>query len=205
MAFSFDSRLALSAALLCAVAALVWRLAGGCGAAARLNLRFATILFAAVGVAGLVASFNPPFAEAAFAIALLVVGTAPVALALSLFAPRPAPPLPASAALVAGLAAGLVSALMDAPIFALAAQALSAAAMVLLGFARFEGTRLQAMEIIAGALALFFGGMALASGALAGALMLFAAGLLGLACASQARVQQQAGSGLRDVIGRTGL
>lgn len=202
MAFSLDSRLALSAALLCIVAALAWRLAGGRGASVRLNLRFAAVLFAALGVTGLAAACNPPLGEVLFAIALLVMALGGVALALSLFQPRPAPPLAASAALVAALAAGLIATLMDAPMFALAGLTLSAATMILLGLARWGRARLQAAEIIAGALALFFGAMALANDAPAGALILMAAGLLGLACASQPRVQQLATHGLLGSIGR---
>jgi hypothetical protein len=205
MAFFFDSPLALAALLLIAVAALAWRLAGRRVASVRLNLRFAAMLFVALGLAGLAAAFVPPLAEAAYAIALLTVSLCGIVLALCLFAPRPAPAFPASVALVAGFAAGLVSVLLDAPVFALASLALGAGAMVLIGLARFGEAKLAALEIIAGAAALFFGGMALGEGALVAALLLFAAGLLGVACASQARVEQQADAGIAGAIGRTGL
>jgi hypothetical protein len=193
MAFSFDSLLAISSLLLCAVAALAWRLAGQRGASVRLNLRFAAILFAALGVAGVAAALNAPLADTAFAIALLVMSLGGVALGLSLFQPRPAPPLPASMALVGSLACGLVATVMGLPLFAFGCLALAALAMLPLGLARWQQSKLAAMETVLGALALFLGMTALANNAMAACFMLFASGLLGLACASQARVEQQAG------------
>src|SRR5262245_40823104 len=97
---SLDWSLAFSSLLLCAVAALAWRLAGRRGASVRINLRFAAILFAALGVSGTAASLNEPLGEVAFAIALLVMSLGGTALALSLFQPHPAPPLLASTVLV---------------------------------------------------------------------------------------------------------
>ena len=58
------------------------------------------------------------------------------------------------------------------------------------------------MEIIAGALALVAAAMALLQGSLAGASILFAAGLLGVSCASQMRVEQQAGARFAQAVGR---
>ena len=202
MGFSFDSRLALSAALLCAVAALAWRLAGAKRAGVRLNLRFAAVLFAALGVEGLAASWTPSFVSVAFAVAMLVMALGSAALALSLFAPRPAPPFAATVALVTALVCGLASALTGAPGFALGAEVLAIVVMILLGLARFGEARLAAMEIMAGALALLAAAMALLQGSLAGASLLFAAGLLGVSCASQTRVEQQAGALFVQAIGR---
>lgn len=193
MASSFDSLLCISSLLLCAVAALAWRLAGRRGASVRINLRFAAILFAALGVTGVAASFNEPLGEIAFAIALLVMSLGSVALALSLFQPRPAPPLLASTALVASLACGLIATIMDAPVLAFGCLTLSALVMLPLGLARWSQSKLAAIETVLGAVALFLGIMALANDAMAACFMLFASGLLGLACASQTRVQQQAG------------
>ena len=193
MASSFDSLLALSSLLLCAVAALAWRLAARRVASIRLNLRFAAILFAALGIAGVAAAINEPLGEVAFAIALLVMSLGGVALALSLFQPRPAPPLLASLALVAALACGLIATVMDAPVFAFGCLSLSVLVMLPLGLARWRDAKLAAIETVLGALALFLGVMALAHDAMPACFMLFAAGLMGLACASQARIQQQAG------------
>ena len=205
MGFSFDSRLGFCAALLCATAALAWRLAASRRAGVRLNLRFAAILWAALGVEGLAAALTPSFLGVAFAIALMVPGLAGTALTLSLFAPRPAPALLASVALAAELAAGLASVLSGQDWFAVCAQALSVSVMILIGLARLSVSRIAAAEILAGAFALLGGGMALVEGALAGALSLFAAGLLGLACASQTRVEQQAGVAFGIAIGRPRL
>jgi hypothetical protein len=202
MGFSFDSHLAPSAALLCVVAALAWRLAGGKRAAVRLNLRFAAVLFAAFGVEGLAASWTPAFVAVAFAVAMLVMALGSVALTLSLFAPRPAPSFAASVALVAGLGCGLASVLTGAPGFALGVNVLAVGAMMLLGLARFGEARLAAMEIIAGALALLAAAMALLQGSLTGASILFAAGLLGISCASQTRVEYQADARFVQAIGR---
>jgi hypothetical protein len=124
-----------------------------------------------------------------------------VALALSLFQPRPAPPLLASLALVAALASGLIATVMDAPVFAFGCLTLSALVMLPLGLARWRETRLGAIETLLGALTLFLGVMALASDAMAGCFMLFASGLLGLACASQPRVEQQSGGQAPGAIG----
>jgi hypothetical protein len=192
MGFSFDSRLALSAILLCAVSALAWHLVRGRRPGVRLNLRFAAVLFAALGVEGLAASWAPSFVAVAFAVAMLVMALGGVALALSLFAPRPAPPFAASVALVAGLGCGLASVLTGAPGFALGAEVLAVGAMLLLGLTRFDEARLAAMEVIAGALALLAAAMALLQASLTGALILFAAALLGVSCASQTRVEQKA-------------
>ena len=152
---------------------------------------------------GAAASLNEPLGEIAFAIALLVMSLGSVALALSLFQPRPAPPLLASVALVAALACGLIATIMDAPVFAFGCLTVSALVMLPLGLARWPQSRLAAIETVLGALALFLGVMALASDAMAACFMLFASGLLGLACASQARVQQQAGWNAPDVIGHS--
>src|SRR5579862_9711024 len=146
MAFSFDSPLGLSSLLLCLVAALAWRLAGRRIASVRLNLRFAAILFAALGVAGVAAALNEPLGEVAFAIALLVMSLGGVALALSLFQPRPAPPLLASLALVAAFACGLIATIMDAPVFAFGCLCAATLAMLPLGLARWRETKLAAIE-----------------------------------------------------------
>jgi|SRR6185312_1379755 len=201
MAFSIDSPLGLCALLLCAVAALAWRFVAGARAQLRLNLRFAAVLFAALGVAGFAAALLPAFRGAGFAIALLVAALAAPALALSLIAR--APPLAASAGLTAGLAAGLASVLADAPLFALLALSVSVLAMMILAMAHQRG--FTAAKIFAGSVALFGGGMALLDGALAGALVLFAAGLLGLASASQAPVETRPALGPRHAISGPGL
>ena len=203
MAFSFDSALALSAALLCAIAVLVWRMAGGRIASARLNLRFGAMLLAALGVAGAASSWNAQWSDIAFAVGLLVIALAPVALALSLFQPRPAPAWGASLTLVAGFACGLAAALGDAPVLALTSLTLSSSAMILMALARWRETKRTSTKVIAGALALFLGGMALMDGAIGGALLLLAAGLLGVA--SEPRVQQQAGATAFAGIGRPRL
>ena len=196
-----DSPLAICALLLCAVAALAWRFAAGGKAQLRLNLRFAAVLFAALGVAGVAAALAPAFRGPAFAIAMLVVALAAPALALSLF--NRAPPLAASAGLTAGLAAGMASVLGDAPLFALLALTASVLAMMILASAYRGG--LKAAQIFAGSLGLFGGGMALLEGALTGALILFAAGLLGLASASQAGVQTRPARGLGPAVSGPGL
>ena len=201
MAFSFDSLLALGALLLIGVAAYAFKLAQTGKPQVRHNLRFAAVLLAAPGVAGLVAAVLPAFLGAAFAAALLVTPLAAAALALGCVGPRPAPAWIASLALSAGLAAGLYAALLGAVTPALTVLILASAVM---GFSAAPGeTRWRNAQTLAGALALLAGGLALSQGALSGAFLLFSAGLL--ARALQAPVEQRGVLLLTSAIGRARL
>lgn len=187
--------LAVSALLLIGVSAGSFKLAEGCKAQIRLNLRFAAVLLAAPAIAGLAASVMPGFLPAAFASSLLVLPLAAAALALSC-GPRAAPAWAASLTLSASLAAGLYAALLGGATPALMVLVLASASI---GFScpwRGPGHA----QTVAGALALLGGGLALSQGALAGAFALLAGGLL--ARALQTGVEQQGVLLLNSPIGR---
>ena len=206
MVVYFDSDLALCALLLGMAAALGWFLASGARAPVRVNLRFAAVLFAALAVSAFASALWPEYTDAALGVALLTASLGSAALGLGVFASlsRPPPPLLASLALAAGLALGLIACLSGENIFALAALIPSVAVMLALGFGSLGLSPRKAVLTLLGA-ALLCGGMALMENALAPLLLFFAAALMGLACASQKRVEQQSGAALLRAIGRPRL
>lgn len=207
MVVYFDSDLALCALLLSVAAALGWFLASGVRAPVRINLRFAAVLFAALAVSAFVAALRPEFTDAALGVAFLTASLGSAALGLAVFASlsRPPPPSLASLALAGGLALGLVACLSGQTIFALAVLIPSVAVMLALGFGSLALSPRKAVLTLLGAASLLAGGMALMENALAALLLFFAAALMGLACASQKRVEQQNGATLIRAIGRPRL
>jgi hypothetical protein len=207
MAFSFDSASLVQgfcALPLLGVAAFAWNAAPATRASVRLNLRFAAVLFAALGAAAFCVLLAPGLAGMDFAVACLVSALGGAALGLCVFAhlSRPPPPLAAGLALCAGLAAGLAASLTGQPVFALAAIIAASALMLALGFGCLSRTPRIAIQTILGAAALAGGGMALMQMAQGPSLLFFAAGLMGLACASRLRIEQQAGDRLIQSVSR---
>jgi hypothetical protein len=210
MAFSFDSApfvQSFCALPLLGAAAFAWNAAPPSRASVRLNLRFAAVLFAALGGAAFCVQLAPDFAGVDFAVACLVAALGSAALGLCVFGhlSRPPPAWAASLGLSAGLAAGLAASLTAEPAFALAAIIPSSALMLALGFGCLSRTPRIAMQTILGGAALAGGGMALMQTALGPSLLFFAAGLMGLACASQPRIEQQAGDGFVKTVSRSRL
>src|SRR5277367_1882260 len=104
MAFDFDS---LSALLLFLASVAAWWLSAASRASARIQIRFAAILFSALAVACVLGWFGlTALAPVAALIALSLGGTG---LALGLFAvlARPMPPMVAALGLMLALFAGL--------------------------------------------------------------------------------------------------
>jgi hypothetical protein len=165
-----DSLALLCAGLLFAASICAWFLSAPCRAAARLYLRFAAMLFAALavsaplGLSAEVALFLLPLAACALMIA-----------ALARFA-RPLPVLAASLVLIAGLFCGLAAMLRDDAMLALVPVICASLAII--------GTALHGMVIIAvlAGTALLASGLVLLEQGAASALLLFAAAaLVGLA------------------------
>lgn len=191
----------LAALLLGAAAIAVWFLAAGARPAARVHLRFASTLFAALAAAG---AFALPVANA---VALLVTAISLPVLAFAAFAgfEKPLAPMPATLLLglvclggLAGAATGIIS-------FALAPAALSVAAILLIGARQFDVVRLSSVQGMLSALALLASVSAFALEGTKDAYLLFsAAGLLGLTMALSRRsklvVEKQRGRDLRHVV-----
>lgn len=165
-----DSLLIASAIALFAACIAAWRMAGVLRAPARLPLRLATMLLAALATAG------PLGLGTATALLLLPLTGALLALAaLARFA-RPAHSAIASLALMAGLACGLAALLSDrwpVTLLPLAIAALCVASAALHGMAL--------VGVLAGP-ALLLAGLGLPQGGFgAGGLLLCAAAVIGLA------------------------
>lgn len=165
---AFDSFPLLASAALAAASLLAWWRSQPLKASARLYLRFAAVLLAALALA-----VPLKLAEVA---AIFVLPLAGVALALSAVArfARGLRSAGATLALVGALAAGLAGMLSGLWILALMPLALSALVIV--------AAALNAMALIAAlsGVALLAGGLATLQGAQAGALLFLAAGLIGL-------------------------
>ena len=165
-----DSLDLLAAGALFAASAGGWLMSAGLRAGARLYLRFAAVLLAALAVTVPVGT-----SDVAVLLLLPLVAMALMIAALARFA-RPLPALAASLALIAGLAAGLAAMLWGHTLLALAPM--MAASLVIIAAALNAGA---AMPVLAGAA---FAGAALivlAEGAGAGLFLLCAAALVGLA------------------------
>lgn len=165
----FDSLMLLAAGALFGAAVGAWRLSAALAVQARLYLRFAAVLLAALAAASLFALSD--------AAALLLLPLAAAALALSALArfARPLRHLGATLVLVAGLAAGLVAMLANLAILALMSVAVAGLVIV--------AAALHAMTPVAflSGLALFAASLVyLEQGARAGMLLFVAAALFGL-------------------------
>lgn len=165
-----------SAALLLAAALAVWFVAAGARAAARLQIRFAAILFAAAALA----AAGLPAAAATVTLLVLPIALAVLALAVAAGFARPLPAGPA--ALLLGLIslAGLAAALTGLAALALAPAAAAIAALALLFLRRFEAAPAASRQGLLAAFSFLAGASAFArDGAGAGFLLFAAAGLLG--------------------------
>jgi len=165
---AFDSLNLIAAAALFGASVGAWLLAAPLRSVARLYLRFAAMLLAALSVTCI--------AGLGDVAALFLLPLACVSLALSSLA-RFAPPLgnfATTLALVASLASGLAAMLSGIWILALLPVALAALVIV--------AASLNSMALVAAlsGVALFAAGLATLQGAQAGALLFLAAGVLGL-------------------------
>lgn len=186
MAFAFDS---LAVLLLFCTSIAAWWLSAASRAPARIPIRFAAILFAALAAARALGWFG--LYALAPVVALIAISLGGTALALGLFAAlaRPVPPMAAALGLMLALFAGLAAALAAIPAYALGAAMLAVSlpsAMSLSGF--FLAPR-RAVLILSAALSVIAGGFALMGGALGVSLLFFAAGLIAAGRASQPGVE----------------
>jgi hypothetical protein len=192
----------ISALILFAAAVGAWRIALGARAQARIHLRFAAILFAALGAAeglGLVAN---GFAALAPAVAPVALSLGSIAISLSLFSllSRPVPIAAASLGLMLALGFGLASALAGTPAYALVCQiaALALCAAVAFTILPFDAPR-GLLSLLA-SLSLLCGGLMVMAGALSAASLFFAAGLVAAARVSQLGIEYQRDGRLRAAI-----
>lgn len=171
---AFDSLLIASSVALFGAGIGAWVLAAPLKAVARLYLRFAAMLFAALAVAA------PLGLGDVAALLLLPLASASLALsALARFA-RPLPQLPATLALVAALMGGIGAMLLG--FWLLALLPVAVAGLVIIAAALHGVTPIPA---IAGAALLASGLGYVQQGAGAGVLLLCAAALIGLARGNQ--------------------
>ena len=195
--------IALAAALLLlATTVAVWFVAAGARAAARVQIRFAGVLFAALAAAALTA----PMAAATVTLLVLPLALAVLALAGTAGFGKPVPPAVAAIVLGAVCLAGLGSAITGER--TLSFVPVAAALLVLaVTFARqFDAARLASLQGMLSVLCLLGAAASFASEGAGRALLLFcAAGLLGLTLAlsrSDLVVEERA---LRDLRGRTAI
>jgi hypothetical protein len=183
----FDS---LCALLLFCAGIAAWRLPAASRAAARIPVRFAAILFAALAAARALDGLG--FAALAPVVALIALSLGGTALALGLFAAlgtRPLPPLAAALGLVLALFAGLAAALAAIPAYALGAAMLSLSLLAAMSLGFFSRTPRRAGLALGTALSVIAGGFALMGGALSVSLLFFAAGLIAAGRALQPGVE----------------
>jgi len=189
-----------AALLLFASCLAAWLVASGARPAARVHLRFAAVLFAALAVA--VLAITP--AAAAIALLVLPIGSGVLVLAARAAMARPLEAALAAALLAAVSLAGLGAAVTGWTALALAPTALCAGAVGVL--AAKSADRLGAVQGIAAALCLLGAASAFALEGADAALTLFcAAGLLGVTLAlsrSGPAVEERTGRDLRTAIGR---
>jgi len=187
-----DSLLTASAIALFAACIGAWRMAAAFKAPARMPLRFAAMLLAALAVAGAVR-----LGDITALLLLPLAGAALGLAALARFA-RPLHAAAATAALVAGLGCGLAAMLSGHWMLALAPLACAALAVIAAGL-----NGMAPVAALAG-LALLAAGLGLPeNGVAAGTLLFCAAGVVGLARSAPA-VHQQRLAGRRAGIGGMG-
>ncbi|MEJ0042948.1 MAG: hypothetical protein WDM81_12410 [Rhizomicrobium sp.] len=187
--------------LLLASSLAAWLVAAGARPPARVHVRFAAVLFAALGVASLVAQSAVP----AIALLVLPIGLSVLGLGTAAARTRPLEPALAASLLAAVSLAALAAAVTGLTALSLAPSALGAVAIGMLG-ARAED-RLGVVQGVAAAFCFLGAASAFALADAGPELTLFcAAGLLGLALAlsrSGAAVEERPGRDLRGLaIGR---
>jgi hypothetical protein len=175
---AFDSSLDIFAAAALFIAAIgAWLLAAPLGLRARLYLRFAAMLFSALGL-------SVPLAMADMA-TLLLLPLASAALLISALAHfgRALPVLPASIALVIGLGAGLSALISGYAMLAVAPVMIASLVVVATGL-----NSIAVMPVLAGGSLLASGLAFMEQGARAGLLFFCAAALVGLAKPSDLKI-----------------
>ena len=180
MTHLFDS---LCAVILFFSAILSWGMAEGARAAARLNIRFAAAMLAALSAARLMPNF-----ALALDVALLTPCPAAATSFLALSFPRRASVLISCLFLAAGLAAGLLAAALDMPVLALGYQASIALVLFAWSLSRFGENPHAALLASLAAASLFLGAMAVMNASLSAAMLFFAALMPLVARASQAEI-----------------
>ena len=187
----FDS---LSALLLFGASVSAWWLTGEARAAAKGNIRFAGMLFAALAVARVLGLVLPQLSALAPSVAMIAASLGGTLILISLFAmlARPLPPGVSAAALALALGVGLAASRSGAPAYAVGCELAGAVLVLGAGLNAFAGLPLLA------ALSLVCGGFALMDGAVSVAELLFAGSLIG--AASQTRVETQGQKTYRPAI-----
>jgi len=196
--------IAIAAALLFAATAMTWLIAPGARPAARVQLRFAAVLFAACAIAAVA------LPSAAAAVGLLVLPIAIAVLALAVLAGFEHALGAASASALLGLASlcGIVSAVTGLALFALAAALLANVMLLLLCLRRFDAMRRESLQGALSALCLFAAQSVFVLDRVGVAFLLFAgAGLCGVALAlsrSDAAAEKPPAPDLRGAAVRRG-
>jgi hypothetical protein len=175
----FDSLDLFAAAALLGAAIGAWRLAEGLRAHARLYLRFATVLFAALAIG------TPLGLGDAAGMLLLPLAAGALMISARASLARPLPVLPACLALTLSLAGGLCGLLCGGPMAALVPVMFAGLAIIATAL-----NGVAAIPILAGAALLAAGLTYLQQGARAGFLFFCAAALMGLAKPPRGRKAQ---------------
>ncbi|HEX4301198.1 MAG TPA: hypothetical protein VHZ78_00285 [Rhizomicrobium sp.] len=167
---------AAAALLLLAATIAVWFVAGGARPAARVQIRFTGVLFAALAPAMIVL---PP-AGAAVTLLVLPVGLSILSLASIAGFSRPLPAGAAALFLALVCLAGLTAAITGLAVLSLAPCAVAILALIAIFLRQFDAARLASVQGMASALC-FLGAVSsfAATGADAALLLFAAAGLLG--------------------------
>jgi hypothetical protein len=169
-----------AAALLLSATLAAWFVAGGARPAARVQLRFAAILFAAVPLAAVAA----PQAAPAVTLLVLPIGLGIFALAVTAGFSKALASGLAAILLAALCLAGLAAAITGLAAIALAPSALAIAALVILFLRQFDAARAASVQGMLSALCFLGAASVFAADGVGAALLLFAAaGILGLALA----------------------
>lgn len=186
-----------AALLLLASTIAGWFIAAAARPAARVHLRFASVLFAACGVAAVAT----PVAAPAVVLLVLPIGAAVLALAARAGFEHALAPALSSLALALVSLCGIVGAATGLALFALAASVLGTVALLVLSLRRFEANRVAAAQGALSALCLLAAQSLFAIERLSVPFLLFlAAGMLGAALAlsrSDLAAEQKAAADLR--------
>jgi hypothetical protein len=171
----------VAAALLLLIAALaVWFVAGGARPAARVQLRFAGALFAALALSAAVT----PAAAAAVTLLVLPLALSVLALAATAGFARGLPAGVAAVLLALVCLAGLAAAITGLALFSLAPAAAGIIAALAVFLRQFDAARAASVQGMLSALCFLAGASSFAvDGAGAGLLLFSAAGLLGMTLA----------------------
>ena len=182
----FDSLAALTL-FLSTIAA--WWLSRAAKAPARIPLRFAAVLFAALDVSWGLGLLGIP--ELMPVVAMMALSLGGAALALCLFAAlgRPLPPLTAVLGLMLALFAALAAPLAGSPLYALACVFIAGLLVIGMSLSKFVAMPGRALLAMGAMLALVIGGFAMLEGAWVPTVLLFSAGLIGAARASEPGVE----------------